>query len=220
MAAALVLLVGVLWFGDGDRPSSPPVSANDAPMQADSNASEPAGDELALVPDAATGDEPAGTPASVTGENESAPTPENVVSVENVTKPEADKSELQASTFPPMETKAPEKPSEKTDKPAKSPKVTSTPVKPDSLSDGYFVDLGVFDDTDHAGRLLDNASALGLPAHIQSRVVVGPFRSKREARAARDRLRSVAEGTVLPPQKTATAGERPKAKPRSRQRAK
>jgi hypothetical protein len=68
--------------------------------------------------------------------------------------------------------------------------------------------------------LFENAGAIGLPVHIQSRVVAGPFHNKREAEAARDRLKNVAEGVVLPPQKTAKADEKPKAKPKSRQRAK
>jgi cell division septation protein DedD len=101
---------------------------------------------------------------------------------------------------------------------AKPPKVVSAPAKPVSLPDGYFVQLGVFDDTDNAGRVFDNAVALGLPAYVQSRVMVGPFRNKREAEAARDRLKNIAEGVVLPPQNTAKADETPKAK--SRRRAK
>jgi cell division protein FtsN len=86
------------------------------------------------------------------------------------------------------------------------------------LPDGYFVQLGVFDDTENLGRVFNNVTELGLPAHIQSQVMVGPFRNKREAEAARSRLKEFAEGTVVPPK--ASASEKPKAKSKSRQRAK
>lgn len=67
------------------------------------------------------------------------------------------------------------------------------------LPDGYLVQLGVFGSMDNAESLRKNARALHLPAHLQTRVVVGPFRSKREAEAARDRLKGISEGIVLPP---------------------
>jgi DedD protein len=76
------------------------------------------------------------------------------------------------------------------------------------LPDGYLVQLGVFGSMDNAERLRENARALRLPAHLQTRVVVGPFRSKREAEAARDRLKGVAEGIVLPPRHAAGAARR------------
>jgi cell division septation protein DedD len=89
---------------------------------------------------------------------------------------------------------------------------------PAPLTNGYYVQLGVFDATDNTNRLLENASALGLPAHVQSRVLVGPFRNKREAEAARSRLKELAKGIVVRPQKTAKAPNKPPAKSRRRAR--
>jgi DedD protein len=84
--------------------------------------------------------------------------------------------------------------------------------KEPSRSDGYWLQLGVFDGMDNAERLLDNATELGLPAQLQARVMVGPFRSKGEADAAMKRLKGVSKGIVLPPQK-------PKKAVKSRRRA-
>jgi len=88
------------------------------------------------------------------------------------------------------------------------------------LPDGYYVQLGVFNAAGNARRLHDSVVALELPAHIQSRVVVGPFDSKREAEEARERLKDIEEGIVLPPQKAAPAKPKPRPKQRQRQRAK
>ena len=70
-------------------------------------------------------------------------------------------------------------------------------------SNGYFVQLGVFNAIDKAEKLRSNVKTMGLPAQIQSRVVVGPFRNKREAIAAQRRLQSkgIAKGVVLSPSK-------------------
>jgi len=115
---------------------------------------------------------------------------------------------------------SPESPKE-TEAPVEPPKADDKPAKPVSLQDGYFVQLGVFNDTENVNKVLENVTALGMSAHTQSRVVVGPFSDKREAEEARDRLKDVAEGIVLSPQqKTAKPSGKPKAKQKSRHRAK
>ena len=107
------------------------------------------------------------------------------------------------------------------DAPSEPPKAVDKPAKPVSLQDGYFVQLGVFNDTENVSKVFENVTALGMSAHIQSRVVVGPFRDKREAEEARDRMKDVAQGFVLsPPQKAAKPSGKPKAKQKPRQRAK
>ncbi|MDR3087405.1 MAG: SPOR domain-containing protein [Azoarcus sp.] len=99
--------------------------------------------------------------------------------------------------------------------------ITETPSQTQTtpLPDGYFVQLGVFSSIDNAQSLVDNAKSLGLPAHLQARVIVGPFDNKREANAARGRLGQIAEGVVVPPQKGAKTG-RPNAKPKKKRHAK
>jgi cell division septation protein DedD len=229
VTAALVLLLAVLWFGDSDQsPSPPPEPANIDLAQPDApalNADMPALPEttvqmaneptevFALIPAPVEIPAPISAPvelpvpvsAPITKENKPTPGTIPVVSsgaAQNAGTPKATGSEPKALA------------------PQISPKkAAKAPIKPVSLSNGYFVQLGVFDDTDNVGKVFDNTMALGLPAHIQSRVVVGPFRNKREAEAARNRLRGIAEGIVLPPEKTAKANEKPKAKSKPRRRA-
>ncbi|MDR2926415.1 MAG: SPOR domain-containing protein [Azoarcus sp.] len=206
VAAALALLLGVLWFGDSDQPSPPPLPAPVAdailPPQPEASATEMPAPEvgtpapevgtLVPMPGASMVSEPAETPAPAAEENApaqgSAPVPE-----------------ASATAQQPATPQEPQKPAE-------------PPPKQVSLSDGYFVQLGVFNSTDNAVKLFDNVSSTGMTAHIQSRVVVGPFRNKREAEAARRRLKDIAEGTVLPPQKTAAKTGKSKAKSRRRAR--
>lgn len=68
---------------------------------------------------------------------------------------------------------------------------------------GYRVQLGVFTSSDNAQALLARLEAQGIPAHLESRVVLGPFPTKAEARAAQIRLRKAGEaaGLVVPPGK-------------------
>ncbi|MCL2162225.1 MAG: SPOR domain-containing protein [Betaproteobacteria bacterium] len=220
VTAALILLLAVLWFGDGDRTPRPlPESANDALTQFDEpklDVPAPEFDTTTIEPPVFVAEETAVTPEA--GESEpqavASSDPLNALDASAANSPTAG----EAPAPPPKAVGPSVKSSKAVDTPAKPSKALDTPAKPISLPDGYFVQLGVFDDTDNAGKLFENAVALGMPAHIQSRVVVGPFRNKREAEAARNRLKNIAEGVVLPPQKTAKAGENPKAK--SRRRAK
>jgi len=228
VTAALALLVAVLWFGDSSQPPRPPSeSANVAPEQSGAFVLER--DTFASEPDATaqTADKPVEIPAPVV--EEAAVTPEvTEAAPQAVLPPKSPETPAKSSKKTNGSTKSSSNGSTKSsgngstklsgNGATQSPKPAAAPAKSVSLPDGYFVQLGVFDDTDNTGRVFDNAVALGLPAHVQSRVMVGPFRNKREAEAARDRLKNIAEGVVLPPQKTAKADENPKAK--SRRRAK
>jgi len=198
VALALALLLAVLWFGDSDH--LPPPVTTEQPNTPD------AGMPLLPVPDMAVQapNEPAETPAPTTVEA-TEPTPSAIQGQEAGVTPNT-----ATSTTLPQEANAPAQPQ----------KAAKTHEKPVSLPDGYFIQLGVFNDTENVGRVFENVTALGMSAHIQSHVVVGPFRNKHEAEAARNRLKDIAEGTVLPPKKTAKPSGKPKAKSTSRQRAK
>ena len=196
VTAALILLLAVLWFGDSGQPLSRPLSESAQAPPTQFNVSRD--DAPASGVETTAPDEPAES--------------SDLAAAETAATPEATESALQEAVA------SPEPLVEALDTSTPPPKAVAAPAKPISLPDGYFVQLGVFNDTDNADKVLENAVALGLPAHIQSRVVVGPFRNKREAEAARGRLKNIAEGVVLPPQKTAKADETPKAK--SRRRAK
>ncbi|AWI75948.1 hypothetical protein CEW83_12570 [Parazoarcus communis] len=72
------------------------------------------------------------------------------------------------------------------------------------LANGYLVQLGVFGSMDNADGLRADVAARGLPAHVEGRVVVGPFPDKAAAEAARARLKreGLASGIVVPPRKS------------------
>lgn len=86
-------------------------------------------------------------------------------------------------------------PAPKIEAPARAPDTTKAPAK-----DGYLVQLGVFASPDNARALHDKVEALGIPTRIESRVVVGPFRNRAQAKEAREKLRTsgLGKGLVLP----------------------
>ncbi|MBX3681210.1 MAG: SPOR domain-containing protein [Thauera sp.] len=68
---------------------------------------------------------------------------------------------------------------------------------------GYLVQLGVFAAPDNALRIYQQAAAAGPPAHIQSRVVLGPFVDREAAERARKRLQAAGAGpgVLIPPER-------------------
>ena len=69
---------------------------------------------------------------------------------------------------------------------------------------GYLVQLGVFAAPDNALRVYQQAAAAGQPAHIQSRVVLGPFPDRAAAEHARKRLQAAGAGpgVLIPPERS------------------
>lgn len=84
---------------------------------------------------------------------------------------------------------------------AAAPAPVAPPAVP--LGDGFLIQLGVFGAQANAESLRAELAARGLPAHIESRVVLGPFPSREAAEAAQARLRrdGKAEGLIVPPRK-------------------
>ena len=70
-------------------------------------------------------------------------------------------------------------------------------------ADGYRIQLGVFADPANAVALARDLNGRGLPAGIQSRVVLGPFADRDAAHKAQVALRAagVETGMLLPPAK-------------------
>jgi DedD protein len=68
---------------------------------------------------------------------------------------------------------------------------------------GFMVQLGVFGAPENADRLRDELAAQGFSAHVQSRVVVGPFADRKSADLARARLHDERklDGLIVPPRK-------------------
>jgi len=68
---------------------------------------------------------------------------------------------------------------------------------------GFMVQLGVFTDSANAESLRRELARKGYPAHLQSRVVLGPFPNRQTALAAQEKVRRERklDGMILPPRK-------------------
>ena len=78
---------------------------------------------------------------------------------------------------------------------------TSPQVVPPSsiarLFSGFSLQAGVFANTQRAEELHAKLTLSGLPSTLETRVQVGPFRSRQEAEAAQEKLRELGVETVL-----------------------
>ncbi|WP_153159729.1 SPOR domain-containing protein [Zoogloea sp. 1C4] len=77
--------------------------------------------------------------------------------------------------------------------------VVKTPVASDAQG-GYAVQVGVFGTAAQAEALRSRLSAAGIPAQLETRVVVGPFNDRRDAVAAQNRLqdKGFSAGELIP----------------------
>jgi DedD protein len=66
-----------------------------------------------------------------------------------------------------------------------TPAAQPAPLAPNP---GYVIQLGMFTSVDNAQTLLERLKAQGVPAYLETRVVVGPFRDRAEADAAQRKL--------------------------------
>ncbi|QID16745.1 SPOR domain-containing protein [Nitrogeniibacter mangrovi] len=202
LAAALIvaLLAGLAWFereqaqpalpslAEAPPPPlpdipEPPHGAPPMPSQAEVEATVAA--ESGLTGGDAAAPELTAAPAVVAPEDRVDETPPPVAGAPRlVLGGEADKAEA-----PPPAAKSPPPP------PAPAAKAAPAPVK-----NGYLVQLGVFSAPGNASALAKKVDALGIPAHIESRVVIGPFKNRAEADAARAKLKKsgLAAGIIVP----------------------
>ena len=66
---------------------------------------------------------------------------------------------------------------------------------------GYSVQMGVFNTYANADALLAKLKERGVPAYTETRVVVGPFRTRKEAAKAAAALKELGAGNVVRPTK-------------------
>lgn len=72
------------------------------------------------------------------------------------------------------------------------------------LFSGYALQAGVFSDTHRAEELHAKLTLNGIPSTIESRVQVGPFKTREEAEAARAKMKALGiDALLLPPPKAA-----------------
>ncbi len=81
---------------------------------------------------------------------------------------------------------------------SESPVVVAPPTSASTrLLSGYALQVGVFSDPRRAEELHAKLTQEGIPAFIEARVEVGPFKSKEEADAARARLNALGIESVM-----------------------
>jgi DedD protein len=76
---------------------------------------------------------------------------------------------------------------------AAAPSSTAAPLAPK----GYAVQLGVFTDIDNAKQLQSQLAEHGIPSHTETRVQIGPFKSREEADRAREKLKKLGIAAVI-----------------------
>ncbi|MDO9600005.1 MAG: SPOR domain-containing protein [Azoarcus sp.] len=188
-AAALVLLIGVLVFEDGREPETTAPTALTAPIASDKAVVS----EDQVPPKTGVENEAPAASGAI-----SDATPPGLATSPAVAVPEGLKGATAGS-----EAAAPvaEKEQAAAQQATEVPVVAAKPAPP--LPDGYLIQLGVFGAMTNADALRAQVEARGLPVRVEGRVVVGPFRDKAAADAARDRLRreGLPAGLVVPPRK-------------------
>ncbi len=83
--------------------------------------------------------------------------------------------------------------------PAPAPKADPAAV----LARSYRLQMGVFTSASNAEELHAKLEKAGIPSYVESRVHVGPFKTQKEADAARRKLKELGlgPGLLIPPQK-------------------
>ncbi|NMG35065.1 hypothetical protein GRF61_11490 [Azoarcus sp. TTM-91] len=87
--------------------------------------------------------------------------------------------------------------------------VARAPAKPAAaLPDGFQVQLGVFGDAANADALRQELARRGLPARVETRVVLGPYKDRHAAEAAQAAVRRDGHGpgVIVPPKGGGNSG--------------
>ncbi|MDC7714217.1 SPOR domain-containing protein [Vogesella sp. LYT5W] len=85
------------------------------------------------------------------------------------------------------------------EKPATAPRLTAPGIAPQGSSFGYQVQLGLFSSPDNAERLVSDLKKHGITARTETRVQLGPFRTRAEAEESMQRLRTLGYQPLLIP---------------------
>ena len=80
----------------------------------------------------------------------------------------------------------------------------AAPVQPPAVSrlfSGFVLQAGVFSSAQRAEELHARLTLSGVPSTLETRVQVGPFRTRQEAEAAQAKLKELGVETILVPPK-------------------
>ncbi|WP_018605241.1 SPOR domain-containing protein [Uliginosibacterium gangwonense] len=93
---------------------------------------------------------------------------------------------------------------------APQPVVVAPPVAPAiPHATGFMVQLGVFNNQSNAEELRTKLALAGIPTQVETRVQLGPFKTREEALKAQQTLRTlgVAQGLLVPPRNAEHVGK-------------
>jgi DedD protein len=77
----------------------------------------------------------------------------------------------------------------------------TSPTKTEPAPKSYEVQVGVFTDMENAKQLQAKLAEHGIPSHTETKLQVGPFATRAEAEAAREKLKALGIGAVVVPGK-------------------
>lgn len=196
----VVLLGGLTLLEDVllEKPAAPPApgaaAPAPAPAQAEAQKAEaPPAEEKQeeAKPEEEKKEEPRAEPEKTETPLAPAPAPEPRPASRVVIKPPAAAPAKQA---------APAK-VEKIEPAAPAPAPKADPAA--ALARSYRLQMGVFTSASNAEELHAKLEKAGIPSYVESRVHVGPFKTQKEADAARRKLKELGlgPGLLIPPQK-------------------
>jgi DedD protein len=81
------------------------------------------------------------------------------------------------------------------------PAPVATPSGVSRLFSGFLLQAGVFTSVQRAEELHARLTLSGVPSTLETRVQVGPFRTRQEAEAAQAKLKELGVETILVPPK-------------------
>lgn len=184
VAAALALMVAVLLMDDARPPEASP----------------PAGPQPAATPPADVVEPQTAVPAPAEGARTETPKAEVVQGEADRTPgPSPAVQAVPEAPVPPAMPKAPPSVTPPSAHAAALAALANQPAAP--MKDGYLLQLGVFGNPVNAGALQTELAAKGLPARVESRVVLGPFPDRKSLEAAQRRLKREQgrDAVVVPP---------------------
>ena len=80
-------------------------------------------------------------------------------------------------------------------------KPATLPAKQEPVPKNFEVQVGVFTDMENAKQLQAKLAEHGIPSHTETKLQVGPFNTKAEAEAAREKLKALGIGATVVPGK-------------------
>ncbi|AYH45723.1 SPOR domain-containing protein [Azoarcus sp. DN11] len=214
--AALVLTASLALVGEDETVPEPPAASPAAvavPAVAETHTAEPPADVAAAPAESSSGAVAQASDAVPAG-GDGAPLPAPAEPAPASGSAEAAVAQGGASAAAPPATPAPSAAVQASPPAAETPPAPGAaaplpPAAPARLhtepppGPGYLIQLGVFLDTGNAEGMRRELERKGYPAHLQARVVLGPYPDRQSALAEQEKIRRERklDGMILPPRK-------------------